>query len=72
MISFILFMACSDDTEKVEVTEEKAQTEQTQTTTTGEGPSVKTETPVKQKTVETVDMEIVVEGPFEETKTDSE
>ena len=75
MISFLLLMACSDDAEKVEVTEEQAQTEKTvqpEDQTEGEGPSVKTETPVKQKTVETVDMQIEVVAPFEETKTDSE
>ena len=53
MIAFILLLACSDDTEKVEKTE-------------GKGPSVKTETPVKQKTVETVDLEIEVEATTEE------
>ena len=75
MIAFLLLMACSGDAEKVEVTEEKAQTEKTVKTdeqTESKGPSVKTETPVKQKTVETVDLEIEVKAPFEETTTDSE
>ena len=75
MISFLLLMACSDDAKKVEVTEEQAQTEKTaqpEEPTEGKAPSVKTETPVKQKTVETVDLEIEVEAPFEETTTDSE
>ena len=68
MIAFILLLACSDEPESVEVTEEKAQSEQQPnvTETTQPGPSVKTETPVKQKAVETVDFEIEVETIAEE------